>query len=252
MILTVLGSCGTYPRPGGACNGFLVQEDGVGFVLDFGNGCMSNLLKVMDFTALDAVVITHMHIDHFGDLYPLFYALRFHTEEPWGLRLLVPRGGLGMMGRLLGEDSREYLPRVFAEEPMAPGRPYRIGEIELTFHPTRHPVEGYCVRLEGRNWKMAYSSDTSPCAGLEEAASGVDVFLCEATLPASYVEEASHGHMTSRQAGEEASKAGVKSLVLTHIFDMQDILEEVKEVYSGEVTLAREGMTLRLGGGEDA
>jgi ribonuclease BN (tRNA processing enzyme) len=61
--------------------------------------------------------------------------------------------------------------------------------------------------------------------------------------------------MTSVQAGEAASQAGVRSLLLTHVwptFDPQDILEEVKGVYSGEVALAREGMTLRLGGEEDA
>jgi ribonuclease BN (tRNA processing enzyme) len=251
MKLTVLGSSGTYPRPGGATNGFLIQEKGVNLVLDLGNGCLSNLLAEVEFTALDAVVITHMHIDHFGDLYPLFYALRFHPDEPWGLRLVTPAGGLELMGRILGEDSREYLPRVFAAESIKVEKGYRIGDMELSFYPTCHMVEGYSVRLEGGDWSMAYSSDSSPCPGLEEAAAQVDLFICEATMPASYVEEASHGHLTSSQAGEAAARAGVKSLLLTHIwptFEPQDILEEVKDVFKGETALAHEGMTLHLGG----
>lgn len=255
MRLTVLGSSGTYPRPGGACNGFLIQEKDTNLVLDLGNGCLSNLLRVVDFTDLDAVVVTHMHIDHFGDLYPLFYALRFHPDEPWGLRVLAPEGGLRLMGRILGDDSREYLPRVFAEEDIHADRLFRVGEARLTFHPTRHPVKSYSVRLEGKDWKMAYSSDTLPCPGLDEAAAGVDLFICETTFPASYTREASHGHMTSVQAGEAAARAGAKRLALTHIwpaFDPRDILDEVKEVYNGEVTLAREGETLYLGGGQDA
>jgi ribonuclease BN (tRNA processing enzyme) len=252
--LTVLGASGTYPRPGGATNGFLVREKGTCLVLDLGNGCLSNLLKDVDPGGLDAVVVTHMHIDHFGDLYPLFYALRFDPDEPWGLRTIMPEGGIELMGRILGEDSRDYLPRVFACEPIVAGRDYMVGEMALAFFPTCHPMEGYSVRLEGKGWTMAYSSDSSPCPGLEEAAAGVDLFVCEATLPASYVEEASHGHLTSLQAGEAAARAGVGSLLLTHIwpaFDRQDILEEVKEVFEGEVALAREGMELQLGGGVD-
>lgn len=254
MRLTVLGASGTYPRPGGATNGFLVREKVTCLVLDLGNGCLSNLVKEADARSLDAVVVTHMHIDHFGDLYPLFYALRFDPDEPWGLRTIMPAGGLELMGRILGEDSREYLPRVFACEPIEAGRVYAVGETNLTFFPTCHPVEGYSVRLEGEGWAMAYSSDSSPCPGLEQAAAGVDLFICEATLPASYAEEASHGHLTSLQAGEAAVRAGARSLLLTHIwpaFDKQDILEEVKEVFKGEVALAREGMELHLGGGVD-
>jgi ribonuclease BN (tRNA processing enzyme) len=252
MKLTVLGACGTYPRPGGATNGFLIREGGLNLVLELGNGCMSNLLKEADFTALDTAVITHMHIDHFGDLYPLFYALRFHPDEPWGLRLIAPGGGLRLMGRIMGEDSREYLSRIFAEDPISLGRAYEVGGMQLTFHPTDHPVEGYAVRLEGEGWTMAYSSDSTPCRGVEEAAQGVDLFVCEATLPASYEEEATHGHMTSRQAGALAARAGARSLLLTHIwptFDPEDILEEAKEVYKGEAALAREGLELHLGGG---
>ena len=252
MKLTVLGASGTYPRPGGATNGFLIQEGGTSLVIELGNGCLSNLLREVELTAVDAVVITHMHIDHFGDLYPLFYALRFHPEEPWGLRLILPAGGIELMGRILGEDSCDYLTRVFHAERLEGGREYRVGRMAMRAYPTRHPVEGYALRLEGEGWSMAYSSDSSPCPGLEEAARGVDLFICEATLPASYEEEASHGHLTSRQAGETAARAGARRLVLTHVwptFDTVDIVREAEETFTGEVLPAREGMTFSLGGG---
>ncbi len=252
MRLTVLGASGTYPRPGGATNGFLVREGGTSLVLELGNGCLSNLLREARLTEIDAVVITHMHIDHFGDLYPLFYALRFHPDRPWGQRLLLPGDGLGIMGRILGEDSREYLERVFAPEVLEAGRDYGVGDITLRAFPTRHPVEGYALRLEGPGWRVAYSSDSSPCPGVEEAARGTDLFICEATLPAAYEEEASHGHMTSRQAGATAATAGARKLMLTHIwptFDVLDIVREAGETYRGEIVPAREGMTVSLEGG---
>jgi ribonuclease BN (tRNA processing enzyme) len=251
MMLTVLGCSGTYPRPGGACNGFLVQEGEKNLVIDLGNGCMSNLIKEVEFTDLSALIITHMHVDHFGDLYPLFYALRFFPDEPWGLPILMPGGGLEEMACILGEDSREYVPRVFKETPIAKGTNYEVGDMNIVFYPTRHPVEGYSVRIEGKDWILAYSSDTIPCPGLVEAARDADLFICEATFPTSYAKEASFGHMTSVQAAEAAIEAEAKSLLLTHIwptFDPSDILEEARGVYKGEAQAAREGLQLKLGG----
>ncbi len=255
MMLTVLGASGTYPRPGGACNGYLVQEGETNLVIDLGNGCLSRLRMAVEFTELSAVLITHMHIDHFADLYPLYYALRFHPGKPWGLRLLLPEGGLSLVGRILGEDARAHLPRVFREEALCSGNIYQIGDVYVSAFPTSHPVEGYAVRVEGKGWSLAYSSDTGPTPHLVEAARGVDLFICEATLPASYQEEASHGHMTSHQAGEAAEAAGARRLLLTHIwptFEPVEILAEAREVYHGEVEVAREGMVLRLGGADVA
>lgn len=254
VILTVLGASGTYPRPGGASNGFLVQEKGHSLVIELGNGCLSNLLKEVGLTAIGTLLITHMHIDHFGDLYPLYYALRFHPRKPWGLRLILPEGGLELVGRILGPEAREYLPRVFREEVLVDGKIYHVGDMRVRAYPTRHPVEGYAVRVEGDGWRMAYSSDTSPTPALEEAARDVDLFICEATLPDSYREEASHGHLTSRQAGEAARRAGARRLLLTHIwptFDPEQVLAEAAEAYGGEVEVAREGMRIRLGGEGD-
>jgi ribonuclease BN (tRNA processing enzyme) len=159
------------------------------------------------------------------------------------------------MACLLSGDSRTYLPRVFSEESISEDRSCQVGNIWLSFFPTLHPVEGYSVRLEGRGWTMAYSSDTSPSPALLEAAAGVDLFICEATMPASHAREASHGHLTSVQAAEAAEEAGVKSLMLTHIwptFEMEDILNEAKEIYKGELALAREGLSVYLGGGSHA
>lgn len=251
MRLTVLGSSGTYPRPGGACNGFLLREGEVDLVLDLGNGCLSNLLEEVDLPGIDAVAITHMHVDHFGDLYPLYYGLRFHPDKPWGLRLLLPQGGLDFMGRLLSSDARAYLPRVFSEETIREDEDYRVGDMRLSFYPTRHPVPGYSVRVEGRDWRIAYSSDTSPCPGLRAAAAGADVLICEATMPPENAAEAEeYGHMTSIQAGEAAAEAGAGLLVLTHIWptiDPGDAVLQAKDVYSGEVIYAPEGWTMDLG-----
>jgi ribonuclease BN (tRNA processing enzyme) len=250
MRLTVLGASGTYPRPGGACNGLLLRNDNFNMVLDFGNGCMSNLLKYVDFTALDAVIISHLHIDHFADLYPLFYALRFHPDHPWGLSLWQPAGGLALLGAVLGEETRQYLPRVFEFGEIAAGLTVELGGMRLRFFPAVHNVEAYSVRIEGDGWCLAYSGDTAAHPGLVEAARGADLFICEATMPRGYEKEAALGHLTSRQAGEAARQAGVGELMLTHIwptFDRELIKREAQEAFGGRVSLAHEDLQVEMG-----
>ncbi len=251
MRVIVLGGSGTYPRPGEACNGFLIQESGADILLDFGTGCMANLLKTVDFTRLDAVVISHMHVDHYLDLYPLFYAMRFHLDKPWGLPLYAPRGALATMGKIMGEDSRAYLERVFTPYDLQVGESFRAGPLQVQCYPAFHPVEAFCLRLEtvdGPARTLGYSGDTAPCPGLVEAARGVDLFLCEATMINSFAEHA-HGHMTSAGAGQAAREAGAARLVLTHIwptFDREQSRSEAAEAYDGPVDVALQDMILDI------
>ncbi len=245
MLLTVLGSSGTYPRPGEACNGFLLQEAGANIVLDFGTGCMANMLKTVDFTDLQAVIISHMHVDHYLDLYPLYYALRFHLDKPWGLPLYAPPGALETMGRVMGDDSRAFLDRVFTPYELTTEGSLAVGPLQVTCFPASHPVDAFCLRLETADGRtLGYSGDTAPCPGLIEAARGADLFLCEATMINSFAEHA-HGHLTSRDAGEAAREARAARLALTHIwptFDREQSRAEAAEAYGDSVEAPLQGM----------
>ena len=79
-----------------------------------------------------------------------------------------------------------------------------------------HPVETYGVRLEHDGRVLCYSSDTAPCDALLRLAQDADVFLCEASY-LDGVENPPDLHLTGREAGEAATKAGVGRLLLTHL-----------------------------------
>src|SRR2546423_6975199 len=79
MRLTILGKSPSWQDAGGACSGYLIEEDGACVVVDCGNGVFSQLRRFRDFQRVDAVVISHLHADHFLDLVPFSYAL---THEP--------------------------------------------------------------------------------------------------------------------------------------------------------------------------
>src|SRR5207249_4685392 len=69
--LTILGKWSPYPPAGGACPGYLVEADGVRILLDCGSGVVSSLHRVGTAFDLNAIVIYHLHPDHFTDIYPL-------------------------------------------------------------------------------------------------------------------------------------------------------------------------------------
>ena len=86
MRITVLGKSPAWQDAGGACSGYLVQDDGYTLLLDCGNGVFSRLRRVCDYVDVDAVLVTHLHADHFLDLVPFSYALTYAPRQqpvPW-------------------------------------------------------------------------------------------------------------------------------------------------------------------------
>ena len=81
MRVTVLGKSPSWQDAAGACSGYLAQEQGARVLLDCGNGVFSKLRHVCDYVDVDAVVITHLHADHFLDLVPFSYALRYAPRQ---------------------------------------------------------------------------------------------------------------------------------------------------------------------------
>src|SRR5438067_1592539 len=115
MRLTVLGKSPSWQDAGGACSGYLVEEAGTSVVVDCGNGVFSKLRRFRDYTRVDAVVISHLHADHFLDLVPFAYALTYAprqqpvpvdrwpgTEDPARPRLIAPHGATETFRRVGG------------------------------------------------------------------------------------------------------------------------------------------------------
>src|SRR2546428_2679830 len=105
MRLTVLGKSPSWQDAGGACSGYLVEGRDTAVVVDCGNGVFSKLRRFRDYTAVDAVITSPLHADHFLDLVPFAYALTYAprqqpvavdrwpgTDAPARPRLLAPRG----------------------------------------------------------------------------------------------------------------------------------------------------------------
>jgi ribonuclease BN (tRNA processing enzyme) len=106
-----------------------------------------------------------------------------------------------------------------------------------------HPVQTYGVRLTAGGGALTYSADTGPSDALVRLAEGSDTLLCEASYPPG-VEVQPDLHLTGREAGEHAAKAGVGLLLVTHVppwTDAAQARDEAAAAFDGPTQLVTAG-----------
>jgi ribonuclease BN (tRNA processing enzyme) len=236
--LTVLGAGGGWAKPGHAASGYLVSHDGYHLWVDQGNGTMANLQLHIGLDEVQGVVISHRHFDHFLDLYPFFLARWWGTDNP-RIPLFAPPGLFEHALQL-----EEELPKAFDLHVVEPGSSFEAGPLRVRTAPMRHPVPTLGMRFEADGQALAYSADTGPTEELVTLAKDAGALVTEATWvePPVWAEPI---HMTGTQAGETGRKAGVRQLVLTHVWPenpMDAVEGQAAEAFGGPVTLATEGM----------
>jgi ribonuclease BN (tRNA processing enzyme) len=259
MRLTVLGGSAAGPNPGQGCSGYLIESGATKIVLDLGPGTFPELRKHVDFRLLDAVVISHLHLDHVLDLLTMRYALAYNpvpSSRP--VPLWLPPGGTVFLGRLaaaLTDPGDAGYFRPFAPSEYDPGGAMRIGDIVLRFQSTSHSVPCWAMRLsDGVDGDLLYAADTGPAANFLAFAAGSRVVIAEGTesdIGASSDER--RWHLTPREAGRIASDAGAEILVLTHLWTENDPFQarrEAQTAFSGRVELATPGLRLEWGQSE--
>lgn len=253
MRMRVIGSSPSVQRPGRACSCYLVRTRDACVLLDLGSGALGNLHMAIDYPQIDAVFISHMHADHFLDLIPLRYGLKYGPLLREGrMPLWLPPGGSTMLRTLVSAFAKEgggdFLDEVFEVQEYDPTRPVEVNDLRLTFARTRHYIETYAIRATRGNTCVVYSGDTAPCEAVVEHARGCSLFLCEATLGLG-VEEGERGHASAEEAGEMAQRAGVHRLALTHYsstYAPDELVEAAQTSFSGRVSMADDGVELSL------
>ncbi|MER7165547.1 MBL fold metallo-hydrolase [Micromonospora sp. NPDC000207] len=243
MRLTVLGCAGSFPGPESPCSAYLVEAEGFRLLLDFGSGSLSTLQRYVGLHALDAIVLTHLHGDHILDAASYVVVRRYAPDGPYpALPVYAPPGAPDRLNAAYGQDE-SAVDDVYQFYGLQPGT-FPIGPFTVTVDRVNHPVETYGVRLEHEGRVLCYSSDTAPCDALLRLAQDADVFLCEA----SYLDGVDNPpglHLTGREAGEAATKAGVGRLLLTHLVaawgSEAHTVESAVGAYTGPLEVVRAG-----------
>ena len=265
MRLTVLGKSPSWQDADGACSGYLLEEGGTNVLLDCGNGVFSKLRRFRDYTKVHAVVISHLHADHFLDLVPFSYALTYAprqqptpvdrwpgTDTPARPKLYAPRGATECFRRVVGAwGNEDLIEKAFDLQEFAPEDEIDIGSLRLTFQDVPHFTETFAINISSMNGggRITYGADCSPNEQLVEFARDTDLLIVEATLPRPE-RTGIRGHLTPAEAGEHASRANVGQVLLTHVSDELDELwvrNCASRAFAGPIAVAREGAVYATG-----
>jgi ribonuclease BN (tRNA processing enzyme) len=251
LRITILGSGTSVPSASRRAPAYLVQSEETAFLLDCGSGATTSLARQnVGLNELSGVVLTHLHPDHTADLVPLIFALRNPLGPLWTGDLFIwgPPGIVDFFHHLkavyghwleLKEGKMKIIELVEKSELV-------IGPLALTSFAVRHAGLSYAYRIKAGASVFCFSGDSGVCPGLEEAARGADLFLCECSaLEGEEVED----HLTATQVGVLAQAAGCKEVVLTHLYEdiiRSNPIPRVTAHFSGRVSLAEDGMSFAL------
>lgn len=244
MNITAIGIWGGYPNKNEATSSFLIEQDGFRCLIDCGSGVLAAVQNYTELSDLDAVIITHYHPDHVADVGVLQHAAMVGMQlKEWKIPLPIYAHNRDVAG-----FKSLFYKNVTEGKELHVSEPIQIGPWQVSFCETIHPV--YCLALKfTANGKMAvFTADTAWKEELIDFSKGADFIAAESNLYEKYV-GIIHGHMSGHQAGELASRAGVKRMVLTHLpqyGELGEILESAKKSFSGSVEFAEIGKTYRI------
>jgi len=244
--VTVLGKSPSWPDAAGACSGYLVEEGGTALLLECGSGVFAKLRERLPYARVDAVVISHLHADHFLDLVPFSYALTYGPGAA-GARpaLHVPPGARDGLRRVVGTwGSEDLVENAFGLREYDPDEELRVGPLRVRFQRVPHFIASHAVELTGAatGGRFTFGADTGPSDDLVAFARDTDLLMLESTMAQPDAEP--RGHLTPAEAGDHAARAGAKHLVLTHVTDEADpewALREARSAYAGPLEVAVEG-----------
>ena len=254
MILTVLGSGTSVPHPRRSSPAFWLQTHAGSILLDCGPDAPHRMAEEgLDWPNLDAIWISHFHLDHFGGLPPFLFSIKWAPQTQGRAKLLKLIGPPGI-SRLVEtiDDANNY--RLFKQSfeivvnEVEQGEPFEIlpGILAITGK-TKHNAESLALRLTDVDGKtFVYTSDTGFTHDLATFSKQVDVLLLECSFVGNKPLET---HLELTDVIKIAQTSGANKIVVTHLYpqwDEVDLVNAAKALWPGEIVEAFDGLVLRI------
>ncbi len=254
MKITILGSGTCVPSLKRSSCSVLIQIDSTVLLFDSGAGTIRRLLEVgVTINQISYIFYSHLHPDHSGELVSFLFA----TKYPESYRRRKPFTIVAAKGF---RDFYEKLKLAYGEWiELAPGLMNILdldnkgrdhldcGVFDVDTLPMNHTESSLAYRITAPNGRsVVYSGDTDVCENLVTLAKETDLLICESALPD---EMKVPGHLTPSLAGQIATRAGVKKLVLTHLYpecDAVDVSAQCRKTYQGPLVVAEDLLEIRL------
>ncbi len=241
-----VGVGAAYGRVGEAQTCYLVRAGGAAICLDLGAGALNQLQAHVRPEALDLVVISHLHPDHFIDLLALRVYMVWGPGAGHRLRIAGPPGLRSALA-VFGDDGLEV---AFAFEELdgqAPVTPSPRG-VRISHRQVPHLEPTFATRIDVGGASVCFGADCAPNDTLAEFARGVDVLMTECTYGAGEIPDGAM-HLNAHAAGDIARRARAGQLVLAHClpeWDLDAAVAVAADVGSMPVRAARSGDRIRV------
>jgi len=235
--LVVIGCSPAWHNPDGAESGYLI-EGTQRLLLDCGPGVFSSLRKRDGWPRVDAIAITHFHLDHWGDLVPWTFGASFGpgrgSPKP---QLWLPPGRAETLRSFTVKLNADPLFDAFSVREFAEGVPFSAAGFQIVPERVLHyDLHAFGFRVSNGERVLAYSGDSGPSPALAMLARDADLFVCEATL--AQPEPAMRGHLTQDEALAAHRESGAKRLLIVHRPDelpLDDGIERARDGYETSV-----------------
>jgi len=206
----------------------------------------------LDWFNLDAIWISHFHLDHMGGLAPFLIGTKWAPQTQQRRKRLEIFGGSGLK-RILEviDQANDYrlfeLPFPVEVLEVEPGSEFEIlpGLSARTFS-TPHTIESLAIRLEEKSAVMVYTSDTGSSDELIEFARGAHLLLMECSF---FKNKPIKTHLELSEAMQIARTCKPQRLVLSHLYpewDSVDLAAEAQQLWPGETIEAFDGLRMEV------
>lgn len=205
------------------------------------------LMDEVDPGAVDAIVISHVHVDHCADLVAFFGYMAYGPSGVIPVPVYLPEGAKEPLAAFVQAEVEHVFNMVYDFHVVEEGDEVAVGDMTVRFARTHHPVPTLASRFEGGGRSLVYSGDTGPGGGLAALAAGADALLCEATLQGRRDPHDYEYHLTAEEAGALAADAAVAELILTHVsptLDSSRSITEAAATFGRTPRLAVPGLTV--------
>ncbi|WP_375423226.1 MBL fold metallo-hydrolase [uncultured Friedmanniella sp.] len=245
MRLTILGGGGAWPTPQQACSGYLLEHEGATVLIDPGYAVLPQLLGLHAADAVDAVLISHGHLDHCADL-PALLMARATAGGCGPLPVYAPHGALA---DLLRAGRSRSLSRSVALTELRDGDACEVGPFHVEAALLPHHVANAGFRISAAGHVVAYTGDSGDAAERVPLARGADVLVVEATYTDVVPRHQARFLSSAAQAARLALAAQVDHTLLTHHLPGQSVapwLAAARAEGLGSVLAAAAGMSVDL------
>ncbi|KAG4087448.1 beta-lactamase [Neocallimastix lanati (nom. inval.)] len=245
MKIKVLGTQSPFNTEGHNCPGFMIENGDKKFLLDCGSG-INSLIKFPEDLKNLYIIISHLHRDHYTDLFNLLYAsFVFKRQKKISEKINVY---LPSTPKLTYEDIINEKDSFAKFDIITEEKEILVDNIKITFSKNDHPVETYSVKITDGIQTIVYTADTSYSSKnkIIKFSKDADILISEASLLVSHGFPEICNHLTARQAAQIAKEANVKKLVLTHFWpeeDLKNYFDEAIKLFNN-VIIAKEKMEI--------